>query len=360
MINNGSVERSSTSDGGCSDDQYQGLQYEARKPKWWTKLSGRRGTKCQRQTIERMTLCGYCFSKEVLSNFSRVNNSAEHSKTAGYNMIEQRDSTSTTATDQWRREWWNRSLGVCTEGDIAANVLPVIDTVTNSRNQKHAQKIDLMYNNKSPLQPRHFKQIWLELGFGNGDNILANSKREPDILYIGSEIHQPGIGAVLQKMETEIGLRRLVTTGEMEGMKAESSDCVPNKTQYQNIRIIPGDGIKLLSHLPCQYLDTILVTFPDPWPKAGHVHWRVVQPNVLKQMHRVLKSDGRVFIATDAVCFDQWTRKIFEQESSRGGWQEMTPCPDRIIWLPVVSNYEQKGINEGRNTMMQCWKKNSI
>ena len=352
-MEDGNVIRSSSSDGGCSDDQQDAKAYEARKPKWWTKLSGRRGTRAQRHTIERMTQCGYCFSKEVLSNFSRVNNSARHNSSAELR-----------AADRWRRLWWNRSLAVFDEKDDAADVEPVIDTVTNSTNQKYAKKIDDMYSNKSPLVPRRYEQIWLEIGFGNGDNIIANAKRDPDILFIGSEIHQPGIGTVLRQMEAEIGLRDSTTAEETEEKKVdatnfsstEDSDDALNKRACQNIRILPGDGIKLLSHLPCKYLSRILITFPDPWPKAGHSRWRVIQPNVLVEMHRVLKCDGQVLVATDAKVFYDWTREIFEQESSKG-WEETIPCPDRTNWLPIVSYYEQKGIDEGRYTMLQCWKK---
>jgi tRNA G46 methylase TrmB len=358
----------SSSDGGCSDEQQEhdennaqdAHQYEARKPKWWSKLSGRRGTRAQRQTIERMTQCGYCFSKQVLSDFSRVNNSAKHSSTAEH-LNKEDDSNS--AADQWRRVWWNRSLAVFDEKDAAAQITPIIDTVTNSRNAQHAQKIELMYSNKSPLVPRKFEQIWLEIGFGNGDNILANAMRDQNTLFIGSEIHQPGIGTVLQKMESALNAKIKAEGSDTEEKKVDttsiSTENIVNARNItcQNIRVLPGDGVKLVSHLPCKYLDAILITFPDPWPKEGHHHWRVVQPNVLKEMHRVLKFDGKVFVATDAECFNDWTRKIFTQESSNGDWQEVNPCPDRSTWLPIVSYYEQKGIDEGRHTMLQCWMK---
>ena len=335
-------------------------EYEARKPKWWTKLSGRRGTRAQRRTIERMTHCGYCFSKEVLSNFSRINHSARHN--GGITEHHLTEESDTSAADRWRRIWWNRSLAVLDEEEDAAEVKPVADTVTNSRNQKHKEKIDLMYNNKSPLVPRCYEEIWLEIGFGNGDNIIANAKRDPDILFIGSEIHQPGIGTVLRQMELELD----IGAAEEEEKKVDNptisrttndNEQDLSKRPCKNIRILPCDGIKLLSHLPCQYLDKILITFPDPWPKIGHSHWRVIQKDSLMEMHRVLKDNGLVFVATDSDVFYEWTRNIFEQESSNGVWEEVCPCPDRTNWLPIVSYYEQKGIDEGRAAMLQCWKK---
>ena len=340
----------SSSDGGCNVEQQEHdenhsqevQKYEARKPKWWMKLSGRRGTRAQRQTIERMTKCGYCFSRQVLSDFSRVNNSAKHSSSAAEQL----------SSDSWRRVWWNRSLAIVDENDDAAQVTPIIDTVSNSRNVKHAQKIQSMYSNKSPLVPQKFERIVLEIGFGSGDNILANAMRHKNTLFVGSEIHQPGCGTVLQKMEAEMGLKMRAEGSDIEEKKidtttsisSENSGDAPNKaTSYENVRILQGDGVKLLSHLPCKYLDAILITFPDPWPKEGHSHWRVVQPNVLVEMHRVLKCDGKVFVATDAECFNDWTRNIFTQESSKGDWEEVTPCPNRSTWLPIVSYTNKKG-----------------
>ena len=31
------------------------------------------------------------------------------------------------------------------------------------------------------------------------------------------------------------------------------------------------------------------------------------------------------------------------------------PCPDRSEWLPAVSRYERKGLEEGRSTKLSCW-----
>jgi tRNA (guanine-N7-)-methyltransferase len=198
--------------------------------------------------------------------------------------------------------------------------------------------------------------VWLEIGFGNGDNLLANAKNIPDILFIGAEIHQPGVGTVLRQMEREIGLDKEVDLSTQQHQNDTPPPC-------NNMRVLPGDGIKLLSLLPNNYLDTLLITFPDPWPKKSHTQWRVVQRETVKQMRRVLKDGGRVFVVTDADFFSDWTRHIFTLESSVGDtndgkdtthWKEVVH-PKREEWLPVVSYYEQKGINEGRYSMTQCW-----
>lgn len=421
------------------NDEHQ-KQYCSRKPKWWTQLSGRRGTKGQRQAIQRMTHRGYCFSKDVLTDFSRVNNRArqnnnrnraaaatvnnENGKTRSAQKSEEVTNCSSSGcydddNDAWRRAWWDGALGIAGSGEednsesttcaMNMNKAGIDDnTLTNNgRSEKYAHKMQQMYNYQNPLPPNKFKREWLEIGFGNGDNLLANAKNHPEDLFIGCEVHQPGVGTVLRQMETELGMdatdcnegtRGVVPMADGNddlndisrggakngnGTSGISNDDVTpphspssrKPSPCQNIRILPGDGIKLLSHLPTNYLDVVLVTFPDPWPRECHFQWRVVQREVVREMHRVLKPFGRVYVATDAECFDVWTREKFQQESSStlscdlidgdGGdgatavhlWNEIIPCPNRASWLPVVSYYEQKGLDEGRSTILQCWQR---
>ena len=54
-------------------------------------------------------------------------------------------------------------------------------------------------------------------------------------------------------------------------------------------------------------------------------------------------------VDTKGVC------TIFQFDEFSMFWEEVVPCPDRENWLPAVSYYEQKGLDEGRSTMLQCW-----
>ena len=303
-----------------NEDNTDNEQYQSRKPKWWTQLAGRRGTKAQRHAIQRMTDHGYCISKELLTDFSRVNNRSNKTN----NGID-------AVSDEWKRGWWDRALAISNSTFRSVECVHLIKIGTNEHNEKYTQKFQDMIKFSSILPCQEYSQKWLEIGFGQGSNLYANAQKNPRILYLGSEIHQPGIGILAQKIE--------------EGLKKDNA--------VENLRILPGDGIKLLYHLPNNYLDVILITFPDPWPKEFHAKWRVIQLDTLREMKRVLRKDGRVFVATDAKCFNIWSREIFSKEST--AWKEVIPCPPRETWLPIVSYYEQKGINEGRQTMLQCW-----
>jgi len=46
-----------------------------------------------------------------------------------------------------------------------------------------------------------FKSIVIEIGFGDGENILTIAKENPDTLYIGSEVYLSGIGSLIGKIK---------------------------------------------------------------------------------------------------------------------------------------------------------------
>ncbi|HSD96834.1 MAG TPA: tRNA (guanosine(46)-N7)-methyltransferase TrmB, partial [Sulfuricaulis sp.] len=44
--------------------------------------------------------------------------------------------------------------------------------------------------------------VILEIGFGNGDALVAEAAAHPENNYIGIEVHRPGIGNLLRKIES--------------------------------------------------------------------------------------------------------------------------------------------------------------
>ena len=165
----------------------------------------------------------------------------------------------------------------------------------------------------------------------------------------------------------------------------ESRSSPMEEDPYSNVRIYPGDGVKLFPYIPSNSLSAILVTFPDPFPQKGHEKWRLIQQQTLLDFHRILKpSTGKLFLATDDLNYHNWTHDrinqlnnnvdttptisttIDEEEDSNQQQRQddhhqiikfrlIEPCPDRLDWLPAISRYEQKGWDEGRETRLSCW-----
>jgi tRNA (guanine-N7-)-methyltransferase len=113
----------------------------------------------------------------------------------------------------------------------------------------------------------------LEIGFGNGESLVALAQAHPDEDFLGIEVHRPGVGHLMLRAES-LGL--------------------------SNIRVACRDAVEVLSRqLPDASLDAVLLYFPDPWPKKRHHKRRIVQPAFVALVARKLKPGGRFRLATD-------------------------------------------------------------
>ena len=262
-----------------------------KKPKWWKRLAGRRGTKVQRASMERMKV--YMIPKTPYGTF------------------------------------------------LDLKELLTTDVQTQTKNNL----VDL--------------PIWLEIGFGNGLNLLANAKNHTDRIFFGAEMHQPGVGNLCLRMEDEQHKERSSMLEDNISNKDGNSSKSKLKL-YSNIRIYPGDGTKLLNELPPNSIRSVLITFPDPFINKNQEKWRIVQNETINQIKRVLQPNcGRFYLATDVEEYDIWTRTLFQGQEQQNDdayfWVEVDPTPPRKDWLPVISQYEEKGLREGRRTHLQCW-----
>lgn len=113
----------------------------------------------------------------------------------------------------------------------------------------------------------------LEIGFGNGDTLLAIARERPDWDCLGIEVHEPGVGRVLlQALEFAL----------------------------PNVRVICHDAVEVLEQqIADESFDEALLFFPDPWPKKRHHKRRLVQPAFMSLLSRKLKRGGVLRLATD-------------------------------------------------------------
>lgn len=208
------------------------------------------------------------------------------------------------------------------------------------------------------------KDITLEIGFGLGDNLLCNAQRHPKEAMVGADVHSPGTARVLKIMQQAQEQGRywdeysLYSRETNEDNRHDEDSCsppapCPTDKLYSNIRIYPGNGMKFLHSIPSSSLKAILLTFPDPFPLESHAEFRIVQVSTAPDFYRTLKRDGRLYLATDHKRYFEWCLNVMDQCEDL--FSKVTPVPDRKKWLPVISKYEQKGLDEGRQTHLACW-----
>ena len=70
----------------------------------------------------------------------------------------------------------------------------------------------------------------------------------------------------------------------------------------------PVEAVRaLIARLPDAALDRVFILFPDPWPKTRHHKRRLITPETLADLARVLKPGGGLRFATDWADYADWT-----------------------------------------------------
>ena len=113
----------------------------------------------------------------------------------------------------------------------------------------------------------------LEIGSGMGETTAAIAEAHPDTDFLAVEVHTPGIGSLLRKIDA-LGL--------------------------SNLRVVRHDAVEVLARMiDDASLAAIHLFFPDPWPKKRHHKRRLVQPEFVALAARKLAPDGILHAATD-------------------------------------------------------------
>ena len=115
--------------------------------------------------------------------------------------------------------------------------------------------------------------VVLEIGSGMGETTAAIAQAHPDTDYLAIEVHGPGVGSLLNRIDA---------------------------LALANLRVIRHDAVEVLERMiPDGALAGIHLFFPDPWPKKRHHKRRLVQPAFAALAARKLAAGGYFHAATD-------------------------------------------------------------
>ena len=138
-------------------------------------------------------------------------------------------------------------------------------------------------------------------------------------VFFGIEVHTPGVGHLLQ---------------------------LTAQTTSQNIKVISDDAIEILKSWQPQSLQAVLLFFPDPWPKKKHHKRRIVNPEFLELVHRVLKTDGFFHAATDWEDYAFWILEHLQQDQrfvNQGNEDGFHTRPE----TRKLTKFERRGLKKG-------------
>ena len=165
------------------------------------------------------------------------------------------------------------------------------------------------------------KHLFLEFGFGHGENIIKLSVNRPDWVFIAIDPFLNGVASLLEKIKTK---------------------------SIPNIYIYHGDGRSFLKELPKNSISETCILFPDPWPKFKHESRRIIQREFLNKLSEVMSSNSFVYTSSDNYIAQTWMLKIFLYNKN---FEWIVKDINQIYTKPDFfedTKYFKKSIKEGR------------
>jgi len=159
--------------------------------------------------------------------------------------------------------------------------------------------------------------VVLEIGFGMGETTAVIAAAQPDVDFVGVEMHLPGVGALLRRIEAA-GLT--------------------------NLRVVRDDAVDVIARVPHDSLAGIHVFFPDPWPKKRHHKRRLLQAGFVHALAERLAPRGYIHVATDWQPYAEEMLAAFAAEPLLANTGDAFAA--RPAWRPLTK-FEQRGVARG-------------
>ena len=187
-------------------------------------------------------------------------------------------------------------------------------------------------------------RVIVEIGTGQGENIVVAAAAHPQDNFIGVEVYTPGVAHTV---------------------------LMAGKNELRNLRMVQVNAPELLSAFEPGVVSEVWTFFPDPWPKTKHHKRRIVQDSLAQAVHAALKDDGVWRIATDIDDYALHVHEVMDARADFANDGEKTVSlatehvskgtADLAAQLPhadfseserfegrVLTNFEKKGLDAGR------------
>jgi tRNA (guanine-N7-)-methyltransferase len=169
---------------------------------------------------------------------------------------------------------------------------------------------EAVFGRKAPLV--------LEIGFGMGGATAEIAQTLPDHDFIGCEVHEPGVGALLKLIDEK---------------------------RIPNLRIVQHDAVEVLRDMiGPDLLAGVHIFFPDPWHKKRHNKRRLIQPAFVANLARHIQSGGYLHCATDWQPYAEQMLEVLSAEPTLEN--TASAYADKPAYRPLTK-FEARGLRLG-------------
>lgn len=174
---------------------------------------------------------------------------------------------------------------------------------------------------------RGWERRQLEIGFGNGEFLVKMAEKFKDELFFGIEYQKKYFYKALKRADV---------------------------CNVKNVRLFCSEAKSTLHFLfPDNFFDKIHINFPDPWPKKRHAERRLIDEDFVKEIDRILKEGGKVFVASDVEGYFNNIVSLFKKNH----FVELDPSAHFPYERPFQTKYEKAFLSANKKIFYSILKK---
>lgn len=145
------------------------------------------------------------------------------------------------------------------------------------------------------------KPMTMEIGFGMGDSLADMAEQQPEQLFLGVEVHRPGVGRLLSLVK---------------------------ERDLKNVRVFQADAVEVLKQCVAEAsLDRVQIFFPDPWHKKKHHKRRLIKNSFLDLLSSRLRSGGVLHFASD---WQPYAEEVLSLLQAHPAFENLSPSNDYV------------------------------
>ncbi len=149
------------------------------------------------------------------------------------------------------------------------------------------------------------KPVVVEVGFGMGDSLLEMAMADPDTLFVGIEVHPPGVGRLINEA---------------------------GRNNVNNLWVFMADATDVLTDcFADNSIERLQLFFPDPWHKKKHNKRRIVQLPFVSTIAQKLRVGGVLHMATDWQPYSEFMVEVLagsQDYFNQAGDAHFSPAPN--------------------------------
>ena len=170
----------------------------------------------------------------------------------------------------------------------------------------------------------------MEIGFGTGENLIFQSLKFKNQIFLACDPFLTGSIKLLRKIEI---------------------------MNIKNIFISSLDFSSLYKKIKNSVFDKIFILFPDPWHKRRHFKRKLINQSFIKQIKLISHNKTSIIIATDDLIYQDIIRETFKKDGNFEKLVEKTNNTFLGIVDVIETKYYKKALEKEKKSIFFVFNK---